>query len=66
MINAGSCPKYYFQNDKYLFNMEDKASLDIILKEKKPKTGLPVFTLLNVGDCTKHSSAESCRVREVQ
>lgn len=37
MINAGSCPKYYFQNDKYLFNMEDKASLDIILKEKQNK-----------------------------
>lgn len=66
MINACICPKYYFQNDKYLFNIEDKASIDSILKEKKTKTALPVFTLLSVGDCTKHSSAQSCRVREVQ
>lgn len=35
MINAGSCPKYYLQNDKWLLNMEDKTSLNIFPKEKK-------------------------------
>lgn len=45
MINAGSCPKYYFQNDKWLLNMEDKTSLNIFLKGKnKPQTSLPTFS----------------------
>lgn len=59
MINAGSCPKYYFQNDKWLLNMEDKTSLYIKKTKQKTKSknssASISFTLLNLGDCTKHN-----------
>lgn len=59
MINARSCPKYYFQNDKWLLHMEDKTPLNVFLKEKtnrsKNNSASIWFTLLNLGDCTKHN-----------
>lgn len=40
------CPKYYFQNDKWLLNMEHKTSLNnVFLEEKRQKWLLPAFNL---------------------
>lgn len=56
MINVGSCPKYYLQNDKWLWSTEDKTSLYFPERKKSSKNGFASIsiTLLNLGDCAKH------------